>query len=362
MQVATGQSSSYALLDDGSIWAWGYNGHGELGDGTTTDQVSPVRINAYGADTGMRLPYGSMPGYEDDSVDGHGFTMFVVRPDGTVVGSGWNAYGQLGAGSDDMVTAATMPQLGINVVQIARGETHTLVLKHRNYNCIAGLPPTGYVTEGSDASTATIVPQLGAISCDADGADNVRDSFAEGGDDWFGTAAVSCADADGNADDSFSFSGCHQAKCNDISADGTATSDPFHSANCDTELPFLKVDLGVGCATSTCTTSDCCESQFHHCAAACVAAMPDWFRERLDMSDCSYSATGYVDGKCYCKGTTGSGSDGSCGGYSTSGSISSGSSVHYNQFCSCLQACGLADGNCDAAAGLPALRCKCDNL
>ena len=47
VQIAAGSSSSYAMLVDGSVWAWG-SGHGS----------SPVRIEGYGADTAMRLPPG----------------------------------------------------------------------------------------------------------------------------------------------------------------------------------------------------------------------------------------------------------------------------------------------------------------
>jgi alpha-tubulin suppressor-like RCC1 family protein len=39
--VAAGGWHTLALKTDGSLWAWGYNGGGQLGDGTTTDRSSP---------------------------------------------------------------------------------------------------------------------------------------------------------------------------------------------------------------------------------------------------------------------------------------------------------------------------------
>ena len=109
------------MLVDGSVWAWGYNGYGQLGDGTTTDRLSPVRIEGYGADTAMRLPPGGAVARA---------TMFVVAADGTAMGSGGNSYGQLGnGGTDNMRTAGAIPELGGGIVEIARGGSHTLVLK-----------------------------------------------------------------------------------------------------------------------------------------------------------------------------------------------------------------------------------------
>ena len=44
VQVAAGQFESYALAGDGSLYVWGYNGDGELGDGTTATQTTPEHL------------------------------------------------------------------------------------------------------------------------------------------------------------------------------------------------------------------------------------------------------------------------------------------------------------------------------
>ena len=107
------------MLVDGSVWAWGRNNKGQLGDGTRNGRLSPVRIEGYGADTAMRLPPGGT----------YAITMFVVA-DGTAMGSGRNDAGQRGnGGTDNVLTAGAIPELGGGVVEIARGERHTLVLK-----------------------------------------------------------------------------------------------------------------------------------------------------------------------------------------------------------------------------------------
>ena len=33
-----------AILNDGTLWGWGYNKYGQLGDGTTTNRTRPIKI------------------------------------------------------------------------------------------------------------------------------------------------------------------------------------------------------------------------------------------------------------------------------------------------------------------------------
>jgi YD repeat-containing protein len=48
--VDAGGYHNLAVADDGSVWAWGWNALGQLGDGTTTDRHQPVLVpNVYGA-------------------------------------------------------------------------------------------------------------------------------------------------------------------------------------------------------------------------------------------------------------------------------------------------------------------------
>ena len=43
-QIAAGRTHTLALLADGTVRAWGANSHGQLGDGTRDDRVSPIQV------------------------------------------------------------------------------------------------------------------------------------------------------------------------------------------------------------------------------------------------------------------------------------------------------------------------------
>jgi alpha-tubulin suppressor-like RCC1 family protein len=45
--ISSGAASGYALKSDGTVWAWGYNGQGQLGDGTTSNRFTPVQVRGF---------------------------------------------------------------------------------------------------------------------------------------------------------------------------------------------------------------------------------------------------------------------------------------------------------------------------
>ena len=44
INVSAGGAHSLGLRANGTLWVWGYNGSGRLGDGTTASQLSPVSV------------------------------------------------------------------------------------------------------------------------------------------------------------------------------------------------------------------------------------------------------------------------------------------------------------------------------
>ncbi len=86
------------LLEDGTVWAWGRNTFGQLGNGTTTDSRIPVQIN---------FPGGAL--IEDIFVGGgYRASAFAIDSTGQLYAWGDNQSGQLGLGN---TTNSSSPQL-----------------------------------------------------------------------------------------------------------------------------------------------------------------------------------------------------------------------------------------------------------
>jgi Putative Ig domain/Regulator of chromosome condensation (RCC1) repeat len=82
--VAAGFHTSYAVLADGSLWAWGDGTGGQLGDGLGMSSATPVRVANL---TGVVAAAGGSE------------SAYALKADGTVWAWGDNAAGELGNGS-----------------------------------------------------------------------------------------------------------------------------------------------------------------------------------------------------------------------------------------------------------------------
>jgi alpha-tubulin suppressor-like RCC1 family protein len=112
--VVAGVAHSLALRMDGTVWAWGRNTRGQLGDGTTRDAVSPVRVQ--GLDAVEAIVAG----------DSH---SLALRADGTVWAWGYNGHGQLGIGTNIQQTLPVRVSALSGVRAIAAGHHHSLALQ-----------------------------------------------------------------------------------------------------------------------------------------------------------------------------------------------------------------------------------------
>jgi len=114
--VAFGWEHTMAVKTDGTLWCWGQNDKGQVGDGTTTDRSSPVTVA--GGGTTWKNASG-----------GYRFTI-ATKTDGTLWTWGSNPYGELGDGT---ITSRSSPNTvaggGTTWKQTACGYYHVTAIK-----------------------------------------------------------------------------------------------------------------------------------------------------------------------------------------------------------------------------------------
>ncbi len=113
VSIAAGEYHSLAVKSNGSLWAWGRNHRGQLGDGTNADQWVPELV-------------GAAPNWV--AVAAGGNHSLALMADGSLWAWGENKYGELGDGTTTSRT--TMNQLGTktNWTAVSAGRYHSLAL------------------------------------------------------------------------------------------------------------------------------------------------------------------------------------------------------------------------------------------
>ncbi|MBV9895819.1 MAG: hypothetical protein JO020_16765, partial [Chloroflexi bacterium] len=111
--IAGGGYHSLALKNDGTVWAWGGNWDGELGDGTTTNQSIPVQVQGLSGVTAIAA--------------GRYFSL-ALKSDGTVWAWGDNESGQLGNGTNTNSLTPVQVQSLADVTQLKAGAYFGLAL------------------------------------------------------------------------------------------------------------------------------------------------------------------------------------------------------------------------------------------
>jgi len=117
--MAAGASHSLAIGSDGKLYAWGNNFYGELGDGTTNDSYIPVAVSLPAGVTARAVAAGS----------DHGL---AIGSDGKLYAWGFNGYGQLGNGSQAEGDVPVLVHLPSGTTPLALGTgpaaSHSLVI------------------------------------------------------------------------------------------------------------------------------------------------------------------------------------------------------------------------------------------
>ena len=104
VQVSAGWAHSLAVDTDGNAWAWGQNNYGKLGNNTTSDQHSPVKVFASDQSTSKAGPWLSTA-----QISAGGNHSLAIGKDGNTSAWGFNRYGQLGNGTTSGNDANRVP-------------------------------------------------------------------------------------------------------------------------------------------------------------------------------------------------------------------------------------------------------------
>lgn len=153
--ISAGDESSLATRTNGittitSVWAWGNNFLGQLGDGTLTDHLTPEQV------TGINTPYLA-------SISA-GFNFAVVLgTDGSVWGWGDDRSGQLGnsPASNPVTQPVQTIGTGSGITQLSAGLDHVLALESNGTVLAWGANYSGQLGDGSTASVTGSVQVSG---------------------------------------------------------------------------------------------------------------------------------------------------------------------------------------------------------
>ena len=155
--ISAGFNSSYALKADGTVWAWGDNAYGELGDGTKTLRSFPVQVT----NIISHVVFSDVI-----AVSGGNAHALALKSDGTVWAWGNNTSGQLGNGTQTQSsTPVQVPGL-YDIIAISAGGTSSYALDGGGNVWVWGDNSSGQLGLGQGAAYFSSPQQIANISFD----------------------------------------------------------------------------------------------------------------------------------------------------------------------------------------------------
>ena len=137
---------------DGSVWAWGGNNNGELGNGTTVSSGTPTRVVGVGG-------AGTISGMATVAA-GLTFSFAATNSDGTVLAWGRGNEGELGNGASTSSTTPVHVSGLTNVIGLAAGFEHGLAVDTSGHVWAWGGNTWGQLGNNSSTSAPTPVEVL----------------------------------------------------------------------------------------------------------------------------------------------------------------------------------------------------------
>jgi uncharacterized repeat protein (TIGR02543 family) len=150
ISVSAGSSHSLAVTTQGRVYAWGYNGSGQLGDGTANSRTTPTLINVPNLQSGETIA----------QVTAGSYHSLAVTTQGRVYAWGLNGSGQLGNGtttSHNTPTLIHVPNLqsGETIAQVTAGDSHSLAVTSQGRVYAWGWNGSGQLGDGTNTNRNT---------------------------------------------------------------------------------------------------------------------------------------------------------------------------------------------------------------
>ncbi|HUF63386.1 MAG TPA: hypothetical protein VMN36_15020 [Verrucomicrobiales bacterium] len=111
--MVSGSGHTLGIKEDGTLWAWGRNRNGQLGLGDRIDRNAPTQVDE---DSWMLV-----------SAGGSGHSL-GIKTDGTLWAWGWNGFGQLGLG--DFLDRSVPTQVGRDRWMMVTASAHSLAIQN----------------------------------------------------------------------------------------------------------------------------------------------------------------------------------------------------------------------------------------
>jgi len=111
--IMGGEVHNVALKSDGTVWTWGANMFGQLGNGSTNAASTPVQANGLSS---------------IKALGGRGYHTLAVDSGGAIWGWGWNAAGELGNGTSNFTTIPLMVVGLTNPAMVSAGYKFSIAM------------------------------------------------------------------------------------------------------------------------------------------------------------------------------------------------------------------------------------------
>jgi alpha-tubulin suppressor-like RCC1 family protein len=153
--VSAGNNHACGVTSAGAAYCWGYNGYGELANGSTTSSATPVAVS--GGLTFAAVSVG-------DAVDVLGQHTCGVTRGGAAYCWGYNAFGQLGNDTTSHSATPIAVPGGLTFAAVSAGGTHTCGLTRTGAAYCWGYNVYGGLGDGTTTDSPTPVAVSGGLT------------------------------------------------------------------------------------------------------------------------------------------------------------------------------------------------------